>query len=146
MSEGKKFDGDKVRMELLSTEALRQIAMVMTFGAKKYDSHNWRKGLEWSRVLGALLRHTTAFLNGEDKDPETGLSHMAHAGCCVMFLLEYEKTNKQFDDRYITEHTILEQLEIETRHLPPNPVDEECAKVEARIAERNASFVRWTAP
>lgn len=97
---GKKYDHEKPRMELLSSIALEEIAKVMTFGARKYGDHNWRHGLKWSRVIAALLRHTFAFLNGEDKDSETGLSHLAHAGCCVMFLLEYEKRQKSYDDRY----------------------------------------------
>lgn len=98
---GKKNDSEKIRMELLSTTALLEIAKVMTFGAKKYDADNWRGGIAWRRVLGAALRHLTAFNDGEDTDPETGLSHLAHLGCCVMFLLEYEKTHKELDDRYV---------------------------------------------
>jgi hypothetical protein len=97
---GKKFDQGKPRMELLSREAMVQIAQVLTFGAQKYDAHNWRGGIAWSRVLGAALRHLTAFIDGEDTDPESGISHLAHAGCCIMFLLEYEKTHKELDDRY----------------------------------------------
>jgi len=97
---GTKYDQEKPHMDLLSREALIQTAQVLTFGAKKYTSHNWRKGIAWSRVLGAAMRHLTAFNDGEDKDPETGLSHLAHLGCCVMFLLEYEKTHKELDDRY----------------------------------------------
>lgn len=97
---GKKNDSEKIRMELLSTTALLEIAKVATFGAKKYAPDNWRGGLAWRRVLGAAFRHLSAFNDGEDKDPETGLSHLAHLGCCVMFLLEYEKTHKDLDDRY----------------------------------------------
>jgi hypothetical protein len=97
---GLKNDAEKPRMDLLSREALVQISQVLTFGAKKYAAQNWRKGLAWSRVLGAAMRHLTAFNDGEDKDPETGLSHLGHLGCCVMFLLEYEKTHKELDDRY----------------------------------------------
>lgn len=99
---GKKYDGGKPRMDLLSSIALEEIAKVMTFGAKKYGDNNWRGGIAWSRVLGALFRHGFSFLGGEDKDPETGLSHLAHVGCCVMFLLEYEVTRREFDDRWST--------------------------------------------
>lgn len=97
---GTKFDTGKPRLELLSSAAMVEIAKVMTFGAKKYDAHNWRKGFAWSRLLGAALRHTLAFLGGEDKDPETGLSHIAHAACCLMFLLEHEADKLGVDDRY----------------------------------------------
>ena len=95
-----KFDQDKLPLHLLSTEAMNQTAAVLQFGAKKYAEHNWRKGFDWSRPLAAAMRHITAFNNGEDKDPESGLSHLAHAACCIMFLLEFEKTHKHLDDRY----------------------------------------------
>lgn len=97
---GTKFDTDKPRMELLSSIALEEIAKVLNHGAKKYAPDNWRKGIEWSRLLGAAFRHLTAFNGGEDKDLESGLSHLAHLGCCVHFLLEFEKTHKELDNRY----------------------------------------------
>lgn len=95
-----KHDGDKPPMNLLSREALEQTAMVMAFGKEKYAAHNWRKGFAWSRPLSAAIRHIMAFNDGEDKDPESGLSHLAHAACCIMFLLEFEKTHKHLDDRF----------------------------------------------
>ena len=95
-----KFDQDKLPLHLLSTEAMNQTAAVLAFGAQKYAAHNWRKGFAWSRPLAAAMRHITAFNAGEDKDPESGLSHLAHAACCIMFLLEFEKTHQELDDRY----------------------------------------------
>lgn len=95
-----KHDTDKLPMHLLSTEALEQIAAVLQFGADKYAAHNWRKGFVWSRPLSAALRHILAFNRGEDRDPESNLSHLAHAACCLMFLLEFEKTRPELDDRY----------------------------------------------
>ena len=95
-----KFDTDKLPLNLLSTEAMNQTAAVLKFGAQKYAEHNWRKGFAWSRPLAAAMRHLTAFNDGEDKDPESGLSHLAHAACCIMFLLEFEKTHPELDDRY----------------------------------------------
>lgn len=95
-----KFDQDKLPLHLLSTEAMNQTAAVLKFGAQKYAEHNWRAGFAWSRPLAAAMRHITAFNAGEDKDPESGLSHLAHAACCIMFLLEFEKTHRELDDRY----------------------------------------------
>ena len=77
---GTKHDDSKVRVELLSPIAMTKIAEVLTFGAKKYESHNWQKGFKWSRVLGAALRHLFSYISGEDKAPESGLSHLAHCG------------------------------------------------------------------
>ncbi len=98
---GTKYDGGKPRMELLATEALRGTAQVLTFGAKKYDDNNWRKGMSWSRLYGALLRHLAAWNEGEDLDPESGLPHLDHAACCVMFLQSYSRRGAGKDDRYV---------------------------------------------
>lgn len=97
--EGKKLDAGKTPCELLPPIALLEVAKVLGFGAKKYDGWNWAKGLSYSRILGAILRHVFAYSCGEDKDPESGLSHMAHAACECLFILHYEKFKPQFDDR-----------------------------------------------
>lgn len=99
-SGGLKYDSDKPRMELLSHHFIEGISTVLGFGAKKYGEHNWRKGISQSRLIGASLRHTFAFLRGEDKDPESGLSHLYHAGCCLMFAAETLHTRPDLDDRY----------------------------------------------
>jgi hypothetical protein len=97
---GIKHDNEKVRVELLPTKPLLMIGDVLTFGAKKYAAHNWRGGFDYSRLIGANLRHILAFNDGEDNDPESGLSHMAHAGCCTLFLLEQIAKGTGNDDRY----------------------------------------------
>ena len=89
-TEGQKFDQDKIRMELLAPEGLEGIAEVLTFGSKKYGDRNWEKGIEYSRVFGAIMRHLWAWWKGEKLDPETGLSHLSHAACGLMFLQTYE--------------------------------------------------------
>jgi hypothetical protein len=96
----KKYDGEKPRMELLSYSALRQTAEALTFGARKYDDDNWRNGFEWRRLVGAAMRHLHAWNDGEDRDPESGLSHLAHCACCVMMLLEHEEKKYGTDNRY----------------------------------------------
>lgn len=97
---GIKHDQDKPDMSLLSSIALTEVAKVMTFGKKKYAAHNWRGGFLWSRPLAAAIRHIFSFLGGENNDPETGLSHLAHAICCLMFVLEFVFTKPELDDRY----------------------------------------------
>ena len=98
-TEGTKHDQDKVRWELHPWDALREIAKVWTFGAKKYDDRNWEKGFAWSRPYGALIRHITAWWEGENYDDETGISHLAHAGCCLLMLLTFELRGTGTDDR-----------------------------------------------
>ncbi len=87
-------------MSLLSSIALLKISEVMTYGKIKYAAHNWRGGFVWSRPLAAAMRHLVAYIGGQDKDPETGLSHLAHCACCILFLLEFEDTHPELDDRY----------------------------------------------
>jgi len=95
-----KFDNNKPRLDLLPSTALVEIAKVLGFGASKYAEHNWRRGLAYSRLIGAAMRHIAAYNDGESIDPESGISHIAHAACNLMFLLEFEKTQPNLDDRY----------------------------------------------
>ena len=97
---GLKFDSDKPRFDLIDPFFEEGLAQVLTFGAKKYAPHNWRKGIVYSRLLGALRRHINAIEKGEDTDPETGLLHAYHAACCVMFLARFQHDQrKDLDDR-----------------------------------------------
>lgn len=95
---GAKFDAEKPPLDLLDATALLEVGRVLGFGAKKYAAHNWRKGISRERLLAAALRHLFASMSGERKDPETGLSHLAHAMCCLMFALHFELTNSEVPD------------------------------------------------
>jgi hypothetical protein len=97
--EGRKDDADKLPWHLLPGDALEEVVKVLQFGAVKYGEHNWAKGMRWSRPWSALMRHAWAWWRGQDKDPETGLSHMAHCCCCVLFILAFEKRKVGTDDR-----------------------------------------------
>lgn len=105
--EGKKKDEGKPRWELVAYDAIEGIAKVLTFGANKYSARNWEKGIAYGRVYGAIMRHMWKWWHGEDKDAETGLSHLDHAMCELMFLSAYEKRGKNGtaqDDRPNTLH------------------------------------------
>lgn len=97
---GVKHDNEKPDLSLLSPFALVEIAKVMTFGAKKYSANNWRQGFKYTRLLAAVLRHIMAYQAGEAKDPETGISHLAHACCGLFMLLEFEQTGAGENDVY----------------------------------------------
>lgn len=96
-----KFDTTKNPLDLLSPVALEGVGLVLAYGAQKYSAHNWRKGMAWSRLIGAALRHLLAFTRGENLDPESGLPHLDHAACCLMFLSEYQKARLGTDDRWV---------------------------------------------
>jgi hypothetical protein len=97
--EGKKFDDGKLPYDLLPGDAIEEIVKVLQFGAVKYGERNWEKGMRWNRPFSALMRHMWAWWKGEEKDPETGLSHLAHAGCCILFLLSYTLRGVGEDNR-----------------------------------------------
>lgn len=94
-----KKDEGKPRPDLLPPGALWEISRVMEFGARKYSDNNWCQGADWSRYIAALERHILAWKTGEDNDPESGINHLAHAGCCLLYLLEYHKSGIGTDDR-----------------------------------------------
>lgn len=97
--EGRKDDHGKAPYHLLAPEMLEATAQVLKFGADKYAPRNWEKGMDWSRPYSALMRHMWAWWKGEGKDPETGMSHLWHASCCIMFLIAYEERKTGNDDR-----------------------------------------------
>lgn len=96
---GTKYDAGKTPYELLPFWYLEGTAQVLEFGAKKYAAWNWYKGMSWGRVFGALNRHLWKWWWGESLDPETGMSHLWHAGCCLAFLMQYEQDKIGKDDR-----------------------------------------------
>lgn len=102
-----KFDTGKLNWSLLPWDTLEEIIKVLEFGAGKYSPWNWAEGegFKYSRLFNSSMRHFIAwFWKKEDNDPETGLSHMAHLGCNVLFLLHYILNGNKFknnDDRSI---------------------------------------------
>ena len=99
MAEGIKYDSAKPRMNLLPPKAIIEISKVLTFGAEKYDAENWRKldDLQ-NRYTAGALRHIFAHMDGEKDDPESNISHLAHALCCLLFKLEIELENAQIKE------------------------------------------------
>lgn len=99
-----KYDSGKTDWSLMPFEAVEEINKVLEFGAKKYAAHNWTQGdgFRYTRVLSSLFRHLFAWGRGEDLDPESGLSHLAHAGCNIIFLIYYNRYKDRYnnDDRF----------------------------------------------
>ena len=113
--EGKKHDGGKDPWHLLPTDAIRCVVRVLKFGANKYDERNWERGIAHSRTYAATLRHVTSWWEGEDRDPESGESHLAHAACEILFALAFEVRGRHdVDDR---------PRNVTWREPPPDPVE-----------------------
>ena len=88
---GRKFDGGKLEYGLLPPLALEETVKVLTFGAQKYERDNWQRVPDSKRrYFDALQRHVWAWKQGEQIDQESGLPHLAHAMCCLMFLYEHD--------------------------------------------------------
>jgi hypothetical protein len=92
--QGVKYDSDKLDWSLVPIESMEKVIEVLMFGAKKYAPDNWKKVPNAERrYYNAAMRHLTAHQRGETLDIETGLSHLAHAACCLLFLLELPKVS-----------------------------------------------------
>lgn len=95
----RKDDAGKVRVELVPPAGVLEVGRAFTYGAAKYGADNWRRGAHWTRYVGAALRHVYAWACGIDADPESGLSHLAHASACLLILMEMQRERIGTDDR-----------------------------------------------
>lgn len=79
-----------------------EAARVLEYGKRKYAAWNWSKGMAWSVCLGCAARHLEQILGGEELDGESGLLHVGHVGCNLIFLLQFHRTYPEGDDRPTT--------------------------------------------
>ena len=90
---GLKFDTEKPDWSLMPWPALSEVVHVLTFGEQKYNPNggnpaNWRHVEGWDkRYFSASIRHLLAWMEGDTLDTETGCNHLAHAACCILFML-----------------------------------------------------------
>lgn len=94
MGEGRKDDSGKLRWGLLPWGPVADIVAVMQWAidGKGYEPDNWQRVPEARRrYFEAAQRHLLAWWGGERQDPESGLPHLAHAGCCILFLAWSDK-------------------------------------------------------
>ena len=98
-SEGKKYDGDKLRYDLVPSEAEEAIARVLTQGAKKYGDRNWEEGLDVSRLYAALRRHLAKWWRGQNHDEESGDHELAHVLCNAAMLYWTVQNRPERDNR-----------------------------------------------
>jgi hypothetical protein len=101
---GDRYNSGKLKWSLVSWKALEPMIEVLMFGANKYSSWNWTKGLKYTEVCESLQRHLNAFIQGEDNDQESKLSHVGHILCNAMFLSYMYLFKKDFDDRFKDEN------------------------------------------
>lgn len=110
-SGGKKFDGAKPRVDLIPVEFTVGTAKALTFGAGKYGEHNFREGIQFSRLLGAAKRHIDLELAGVEKDKDSGCEHWMNA-CASLCMYAFMKKHKsEYDDRFKYTKEQLELIE-----------------------------------
>lgn len=103
-AQGKKFDDGKDPWHLLPYDALQEVVRVLKHGAHLYDERNWEKGINYSRIFGAIQRHGVAwwqYREQVDGGPKgSGLHPLAHLACEALFALAFElRKQREFDDR-----------------------------------------------
>jgi hypothetical protein len=92
---GTKHDKDKPDFTLLPWGAIRSIVKVLDFGKQKYSHDNWKIVPDAkNRYLAAAFRHITAYAEGQTHDEDSGLHHLSHACCCLLFILHFDKEGK----------------------------------------------------
>lgn len=92
-----KFDGDKLRYDLIPPSAMEALASVLTFGARKYEPNNWRNCKELDRYVAATMRHFEAYRAGEFFDSDSGYPHLWHAMTNLAFLIELSDSKTEPD-------------------------------------------------
>lgn len=91
--DGRKDDTDKPKWNLLPFAQVKHVVDVLTHGEKKYAAENWKQVKNpQDRYFAAAMRHITAWRAGEQKDPDTGRSPLAHACCDLLFLMWFDDT------------------------------------------------------
>jgi len=97
---GKKFDQGKTEWDLLPLGPVEEVVNVLMHGREKYGRDNWQLvDNPIRRYYAAAQRHLAAFRRArfDTKDPydaidsESKLHHLAHAACCILFLLWHER-------------------------------------------------------
>lgn len=100
METGERKNNGKLKWSLVSWKALEPMVEVLMFGATKYAPWNWAKGLKYTEISESLQRHLNSFMEGEDNDPESKLSHIGHIMCNALFLSYMHIFRKDMDDRH----------------------------------------------
>ena len=104
MSGGKKNDEEKPQLSYIPYCALTETAQAFSFGAKKYGKFNYKKGIEFLRLLDAAMRHLEQFKEGQDFDEESKtVLHLGHAMANISMLIDMYYNNPKMDDRYKNE-------------------------------------------
>jgi len=77
----------KVPFDRLPMVVVAEAAVALHEGDRKYGYHNWRKeGVQSGVYISASLRHILDWQEGQDIDPDSGMSHITKAIAGLMVL------------------------------------------------------------
>lgn len=94
------FGVRKPSAQFIPPVAIIEEAVVMALGAEKYTAFNWQDDpVDATTYYSAAIRHLLQWFSGEDRDPESGASHLAHVRACMAILLDAQASGKLIDDR-----------------------------------------------
>lgn len=97
----KTYDDGKEPLAWLPWAAIDELSRVQQYGHGKYGDYlNYKKGMEVSRNLSCAIRHIRDYMQGKDRDHESGCHPLAHAMCRLAFVLENIKDGTAIDDRH----------------------------------------------
>ena len=126
-----RFSDGKVRHDLIPPWPINELAKVYTYGTKKYDDDNWRKGLAWKKnVIGPLKRHLEKWIRGEKLDEESNCHHLAMVMWQSCALMEYERCSIGQDDRNPYDLSLMDEderkrrIKIWAKHVLADTLDE----------------------
>jgi hypothetical protein len=96
----------KAPMSVVPAVVLAELGVGMAEGALKYGPYNWRKaGVRASVYYDATMRHLMRWWEGEDFDPDSGLSHVTKAICSLVVLRDAMIQGNCNDDRAQSSHS-----------------------------------------
>lgn len=90
----------KTPLSTVPGPVLMEVGLGMAEGAIKYGRHNYRAvGVRTSVYYDAAMRHLMSFWEGEDIDPDSGISHVSKCIATLVVLRDAMIQNKLNDDR-----------------------------------------------
>ena len=90
----------KASMSVVPANVIMEIAVGMLEGGCKYGRHNYRAmGVRSSVYYDATMRHLMAWWEGEDIDPDSGISHITKAIASLVVLRDAMMQDMVTDDR-----------------------------------------------
>ena len=90
----------KAPVSTVSGPVIAELGLAMLEGARKYGRHNYRvSGVRASVYIDAAFRHLMKWWEGEDDDPDSGISHVTKAFASLMVLRDAMIFKKWIDDR-----------------------------------------------